>query len=508
MKSKLYLSGLMLAASLFSCAGPAVEQEKKPEVPVVTTEKAPENTPSPKPTATAAPLSATATSLSPQQTGGKDVWAIRDGWAYQNGAKFFAIGVWGVPGFRPTRGKVENELPNIQKFEQTRSLFNMVFVQSGYEKTYMRDVTILAGWPKLKWRFRKGFAGPDRWRPDKNGDNILDYQEMMFIRQNLDSFFGGYIKKHIVNELHERFKSRSFVWQVADEPNTGFENWLWHPSILEEYQRAVKEIDPNSLTFVDLFGTIRGDRFAYEEHYKRRFGSLPSQLPRGYDSNNLEGDPDNLLSYIYAADGTPVYERRRGSNRLRPQARSTFRSKYYDNVYQTAAAYSQTADVLGVNCYADFAEYPEAAGIVVDAIRAACGNTTPIWLYFDGAAYAKPKGMSDSKYVELVKCQIYLSIVHGATGLVFWSREQTDPSHWSRIEALVREVIGNLNIVKSTVLESAVQGDVHFARYQLNSGAQYVIAVNSNKSSRREYRDEGGTRLALRPLEVRIVQTR
>ena len=507
MKFYLQLISLILLTFLASCAGPASKQDMAPkEAPVTSPKPVPEESEAAKPASPAAPVSASTLSVSTQQAPGKSSWAVRDGWAYKDGQKFFAVGVWNIPGYKRVRKQSDDSPRNMKQFSEAATLFNLIQMQSGYEQAeYMQSEILLTGVSKIKWRFLKGFTGPESWRPDRNNNGRLDYEEMKRINNNLDAFYSDYIRQNVAAEIEQRFRAYDKVWFLSDEPDAGGAGWCWDPRVVESYHQALKTLDGQSLTYIDLFGSIRGSRYLFEQNYIGKFGALPDRLPVGTDAQELEGDPQQLQSYMLSADGTKAYNYSQPAGKWQPQRRDQFRNKYYDNVYETARGYRNASDVIGVNCYAEFHDYPAAAGIVIDAIRAACGPDKPIWNFFDGAAWAKGRNESFDDYLKSVRAQIYISIVHGASGVLFWTaRDKTNQEFWTKIEELTRELQQNTDLITSPILRFEVQGDVHYAEYELRNGETAVIAVNASRQTGARIRLPRIGIQQLAPLQVLI----
>ena len=88
-------------------------------------------------------------------------------------------------------------------------------------------------------------------------------------------------------------------------------------------------------------------------------------MKRGINSFGGEGSPDNLGTYNIAYDGTPQYVYHRnwlGIGTWIQQPDSLFTSAFYENTARTAYAYRNASDIIGVNTYKVFREYPETAG--------------------------------------------------------------------------------------------------------------------------------------------------
>lgn len=432
-------------------------------------------------------------------------WHVQEGWAYRNSEKFFAIGIWGIPKYNFILNTVDTSNENKSIFQETAEIFNLIYTQLAREQEYMSNSLLFTGASAFRWKMLKGYSGNHAYKLDLNDNGELDYKEMQFFKNNLNNYYKTYIKTAVVSEIKERLKSYDYIWFLMDEPDTGGRGWVWYPSILQAYHNAVKELADSALTFVDLFGTIRGDRLLYELKYIEKFNLLPDDLPSGTDSTLMQGDPNWLDSYLYSSNGTPVYVFDKHTNSWKPQAINKFKDQYYSNVYKIATMYNTVADIIGVNCYTDFLFYPDAAGIVVDAIKAACGKDKPVWLFFDGAAHQKRESMSFDDYAQVIKCQIYTSIVHGASGVLFWSKTDTDPKYWKLVKQLAIELDINSSIFKGIEIESRRVNSIHYSIRVTQSNKKYAIIVNTDFNHSFPFILKNKS-IILKPLEVKIIE--
>jgi hypothetical protein len=175
-------------------------------------------------------------------------------------------------------------------------------------------------------------------------------------------------------------------------------------------------------------------------------------------------------------------------------------------VYQAAMAYSNCSDILSVNSYYEFYKYPYIAGLVVDAIKEACGKEKPVWLFFDGGAHRKPHHISQEEYINSMRCQVYCSIVHGASGVLFWSQSSTHEDYWQLVYDLASELGKNSFIYKSQVIESGQYLDIHFRFWKNDDGNEYFIGVNTNQEKSINFDHKKTKKIKLRPLEVKIIR--
>ena len=436
-------------------------------------------------------------------------WSVKQGWVYKDGEKFLALGLWGIPGYEAKLSRVDTDSANIARFKQIAELFNLIYCQFGREQSYMAESVLMTGWDFFQWRMVKRFVGDSLYSPDKDGSGHIDYREMRFVKDNIETYYKDYIGNQIVEPVLQRFAPFNFIWFLMDEPNTGFQNWAWHPAIVFKYAQEVRRRSPGKVILLDLFGSLKGDRFNYELIHAKTFSRLPERLPSGIHPEQLEGDPEKLYTYNYAADGTSLYYFDATGNTWRPRPWPLFREKYYYNVFQTALLYHSSADVFSVNSYPDFFRYPEAAAIVVNAIKDACGQDKPVWLFFDGAAVAKPKHVSVTDYVKNVRCQIYLSMIHGATGVLIWSKKEASWTYFQLLMDVLREIKRYRFVFEGNTESSGIlQEKVHFCIKTTDSEQRFLILANSDKSTTYHIRDVNGhpVNKRLEPLDVVVMQ--
>ena len=150
--------------------------------------------------------------------------------------------------------------------------------------------------------------------------------------------------------------------------------------------------------------------------------------------------------------------------------------------------------------FRSFFRYPILSGITVDAIKAGVGDM-PVWIYFDGNGYSKPASMSAEDYVNEVKCQIYTSIVHGATGVMFWSDTTKEPYVFDALTPMLIELNENVHIFKMNTTESTIINDLH-VMIKGDKGKKYIIATNTNKTGPVSLNIPGVNKKTLNALEI------
>lgn len=126
----------------------------------------------------------------------------------------------------------------------------------------------------------------------------------------------------------------------------------------------------------------------------------------------------------------------------------------------------------------------------------------PVWLYFDGNAYARPSSVTIPTYIRTVKCQIYTSLVHGATGILFWNDLTKPTDAFVALQPMLQELKKDLPLIELPTVDRKIAGDLHLMVKQDAAGKKYLIATNTSKTNRvgLPIRVTGKTELA--PLEV------
>lgn len=128
----------------------------------------------------------------------------------------------------------------------------------------------------------------------------------------------------------------------------------------------------------------------------------------------------------------------------------------------------------------------------------------PIWLYFDGNGYAKPANVTPENYVKNVKCQIYTSIVHGATGIFFWNDWSKTAIVFDNLLPVLKELNENLYMIYFHTIERKIESDLHVMIKRDGNGGKYIIATNTSKTNDAALNVHGVEKKKLNPLEVYV----
>jgi hypothetical protein len=252
-------------------------------------------------------------------------------------------------------------------------------------------------------------------------------------------------------------------------------------------------------------GVGRGNTFLFEQRYLESHDALPPNPPYELLSKEArEYKAKPLLGFRQAYDGLPLYDFKDDQYSYRDYDIETLKRIWYENIRLSAAGYRSSGDVFGINAFRDFYRYPILAGITVDAIKAGISEKTAVWLYFDGNGYAKAPSAAPEDYVKNVKCQIYTSIIHGATGILFWNDRSKTPAVFDALRPVIEELKDNVRLISLRTVERKVEDDLHFVIKQAGNGKRYVIATNTSKSHEAALTIPKVRSMVLRPLEVYI----
>lgn len=442
--------------------------------------------------------------LSAQQSSwktNKDGWIMRKSPNSKKYEKFFAIGLWNVPGY--TTEAMENApisyRENAKKYLNNTSLYNIVYMSPGKEKDIHDRVEITGS--IAFYEFLKEY-----------GNNILDitkgadsdYAKRQYIKNNVNNPEFVKALDSTIQHTIDLNGSVDHIWAPIDEivNGGGGGGWCWHPDLGEKIKERIKKKEKNTLIYTDLMGMGRGNTYLFEKNYLKTNKSMPTTPPYemlGNEAKIMEARP--LLGFFQAFDGKPVYIN--GTASYTEYDLETLKILFYENIKLCAKDYKGCGDVFGINAFIDFNTHPVLAGVTVDAIKAGIGNDTPVWLFFDGNGYAKPSGMSATNFVNLLKCQIYTSIIHGATGVLFWNDRSKSPDVFNALEPIIEELANNKDLFYLNSVTKKFSGNLHYM-IKKDGDKKYIIASNTSKTEPVELNISGIEKRNLAPLEVFI----
>jgi len=431
-----------------------------------------------------------------------------DGWVLskkQNSdqyEKFFAIGTWHVPGYTFTNSPDSDELTyqeNATQFKKRSEPFNMLFVTPGTQKDYMSDkIHILNPFSPILHGFLDKVPGlPDG--KDK------DYYRAQYIKQNVNSpGFEEYLDQEIKKVL-ENLPNDKYIYSHIDELALGgVARWAVPSSVGAKINNRLKKQDANALLFVDLVGHCKGSTYFFEKRYLKNHNALPENPPYELVNPEARSCEIPLLGFYEAYNGSPVYQFNNGKYDYTDIDFETLKSIWYENARILASEYKGSGDVFGINAFLDFSYYPVLAGVTVDALKDALGEKVPVWLYFDGNGYAKPSSLSSQEYVNMVKCQIYTAIIHGATGILFWNDWSKSPEVFETLLPVLKELNENLVVVKLDTEQKKFTDDLQIIIKKGEKGKKYIIAANTSKAETLSIDIPHVSKKELLPLEVYV----
>lgn len=427
-------------------------------------------------------------------------WVYRINPATRRNEKFFGLVHYNLPGYNHHR-EPDPDGSNEAVFKEKTRYVNTIILDNKFVKPYMFDkVLIISNY----LRFRIEVYLGNQNLPD-GADK--DYYGTQFLKKNQHNPELISAIDYGVDYLKTTFGNFDMEYNTIDEIGLGgMGHYFTPPSVgAKIYERIrLKEWEP--LVLVDLLGHGRGSAYFFEQRYLKDHDAMPKDPPYELLGNNARANTTiPLLGFFEAYDGTPVYDfDSHGKYSYHNIDLESYKKMWFENVKQIAAAYKNSGNLFSLNAYNDFFKYPILSGITVDAIKAGVGDM-PVWLYFDGNGYSKPAGMSPGDYVNELKCQIYTSIVHGATGVLFWSTTTKEPDVFDALTPLLKELNENVPIFKMNTVEIRITNDLHVMMKE-SAGKKYIIATNTSKTSPASLNMTGVDKKSLNPLEVYIAE--
>lgn len=430
-----------------------------------------------------------------------DGWVLQKGLSGKKFEKFFAIGTWHVPGYVFTDSEEADDAQyqrNASLFQERTAPIQLVFVTPGLQKAYMSDkIHVLNPFSPMLHKFLDQRSGITEGK-DK------DYYRNRYLEKMVDSpEFEEFLDTEI-RQLLDNLPNDKYIFSHIDEiAMGGVSRWAIPPAAGAKITERLKLQHKNALVFVDLLGHAKGSTYLFEKKYLQTHDALPPDPPYDLATPGALESTIPLLGFFHSYNGLPVYQFIDGNYSYTTHGYETLKSIWYENAKLIAEGYKTCGDVFGINAFGDFRTYPALAGVTVDALRAGLGEGVPVWLYFDGNGYAKPANVTPEAYIELVKCQIYTAIIHGATGIMFWNDWHKTPEVFDALLPMLKELNDNMDIIKLKTLETKVDGDLH-VMIKKEKGKKYVIASNTNKSEALPLNRPGIQKQTLNPLEVYI----
>lgn len=436
-----------------------------------------------------------------------DGWILRKAPGSKKYEKFFAIGLWNVPGYTFIKtNEPDNEKSNAKLFLEKTKNYNMTFVGEGYKKDYMNGIIQFISSVNFPNTLKSYLDKVPSINSDKVASSYLRAQYIKKAIEEKDPKLNQALDS-MINHLCQVNANNDYAWAPIDEIAQGGSagSWNWPSNVGDIVRERIKNRVKNGLIHTDLVGVGRGNSYLFEQLYLKTHDKLPDYPPMEMLSKEARECVKNpLLGFRVAYDGSPVYEFNNGEYRYKDYDFETLKRMWFENIKICAAGFKNSGDVFGINAFRDFGAYPVLSGISVDAIKAGIGPNIPVWLYFDGNGYAKSPNVSTEDYVKNVKCQMYTSIVHGATGILFWNDRSKKPEVFDAIAPIIKEMNDNVKIFTLKTLETKIDNDVHYVIKKKDNKHKYVIATNTSLTKTLPINIKGSDKKSLNPLEVYI----
>ena len=484
MKSKFLFSSILFVLCLMlSCGDKGIEEPvpPKPEVPEVP--KEPEEPEDPLPTTDT------------------ENWLYRQNKENGKKEKFFGIGTWHLPGYPLSETQIPETEEAKQIYREISANFNIIFLDPRYMKPHMAEKTqMISNFSNVIHGYLDKIAGLPKGT-DK------DYYRSQYLKANVNSPEFVKLIEDNVDYLKSTYQNFDRIYAPIDEiAMGGVSKWFIPSTVGDLMYEIIKKKETDPVVFVDLLGHGRGSTFFFEQNYLKEHSTMPGRPPYDLLSENARKQTTlPLLGFSQAYDGTTVYDfDSNGNYAYRNLSIGALKNIWFENVKRIAEAYKNNGNVFSINAFRDFHASPVLAGVTVDAMKTGLGDK-PIWLYFDGNGYAKPASMTPKSYINSVKCQIYTSIVHGATGVFFWNDWSKTPEVFSdALLPMLKELNEHLDIIYLPTIERKITEDLHVMIKQDSNGKKYIIAVNSNKTNTVTLGIQGLQKTSLSPMEVYI----
>ena len=456
MKNRISLTVMLLLAGIsFSCSGkdPVAKQEEPPVTPGQEVEK-------------------------PKPVEDTEDWVYRVNPETGKKEKFFGIGYWGIPGYT-LKTTADEDPANAEAYRKWTANCNLLILDPKCLQPYMKDMLLAIcgfAWPVYNFSGQPGLPTT----ADK------DYYRMQYLKANANSPAFAKALDDVLDEYLYRFRDNQRMYAPIDEIALGgLSKWAIPAAAGDKIYERIKLKEQDPIVQVDLLGHGRGSTFFFERNYLKTHPFMPANPPYDLLSENARKQTTiPLLGFFQAHDGTPVYSfDDKGNYSYSKIPIETLKGLWYENVKQVAAAYKNNGNVFSINAFMDFFANPVLAGVTTDAMKAGLGKM-PVWLYFDGNAYARPSSVTIPTYIRTVKCQIYTSLVHGATGILFWNDLTKPTDAFVALQPMLQELKKDLPLIELPTVDRKIAGDLHLMVKQDAAGKKYLIATNTSKTNR------------------------
>ena len=99
---------------------------------------------------------------------------------------------------------------------------------------------------------------------------------------------------------------------------------------------------------------------------------------------------------------------------------------------------------------------------------------------------------------------MYTSIIHGATGILFWNDRSNTPEVFNALEPVVKELHKNLDIVYLNTSYWKSKNDLHYMIKVKDKKHSYIIATNTSMTETIDINIPNVSKKLLKHLEVYI----
>ncbi len=432
----------------------------------------------------------------------QDGWVLRKKSGDTKYERFFAIGLWNVPGYQPNAMEkgADDYRESAKPYLDKSPLYNMVYMSPGDLKFQKERVEITGsiGFYEMLKKYTDNI-------PNIKPDNDSDYAKRQYMKKHVNDESFVNALDSAIDLLIKQNGSTDHIYAPIDEIANGGagSGWCWPAVVGNKIKERINKKEKNTLVYTDLVGMPKANTYLFEQQYLQTHDSMPPLPPYealGKDAVILKDRP--LLGFNRAYDGSPLYIN--GTADYVDYDIETLKKLYFGTLKNTAAGYKGCGDVFGINGFIDFNTYPVLAGTTVDAIKAGIGPKTPVWLFYDGNGYAKPSNMSAEDFIKIIKCQMYTSIIHGATGILFWNDRSNTPEVFNTLEPVIKELQENLNIVYLNTSDWKSKNDLHYMIKVKDKKHSYIIATNTSMTDTIDLHIPNVSKKSLKPLEVYV----
>lgn len=431
-------------------------------------------------------------------------WKVENGWVQCGKSSFtniFVVGFYGIPGYslnKMTEAKERTVFPNNRKsYDKVAEVANLLYSQSGYWKNYFGKKTKMIGTSEFPYLLKK------KYEHTKYGDLSSYYLMNDLVKKNNEGSLSIFIDQIVQRVSFENGNYENVIWSPFDEVASGYKGWAWPTEVTETVYKRIKKANPNQLVFLNLLGGGIGNSFLFQEKYKKENRKLPFNPP--FEKNAKIRGGKNLKELHVNHQGNPIFETVNGKKQLRKISNIGFEKEWTENIESTARGYRNSADIFGFNSYKSFYENPRLAGVTVDAIKGGAGKETPVWLFFDVSGHARPKNTSQADYSKSIRAQIYISIIHGASGVLFWSANGKSADQFNFLLPTIVELKKYQLYFSGKTIDSKTVGEIQYVvKANEVTGKKILIAINTNRSKSFVFSCRYSVNIDLNPLQIFI----